>query len=345
MSPPSSTPSAPAPTGPLDEARSLADQGRYAAAIDLLERVNRASPDPEVQAELVTLRRRGFDALRREGGRQDWPPSLTDPFPDLRGRLPEVGPDRLTSELVGGAILHHGALIVRGVLDPVAVAHTIATIDEAFDGYERYAAGEVDPARRFVPFDDSDGLRQRRDWVRRAGAVWAADCPAALSEVIGLLRQRNMPALVRGYFGEQAVLSVNKLTLRRVDPGGTVTWHQDGAFLGEGTRAINLWITLSACGGDNDETPGLGVVPRRIDEILDCETAWMGNAVNVDLVNERFGPEITVPELAAGDGILFDERFLHVTHRSPSMTRERYTIETWYFSASHFPPDYAGLLP
>ena len=60
------------------------------------------------------------------------------------------------------------------------------------------------------------------------------------------------------------------MTLRRTQPEvGTTWWHQDGAFLGADIRALNVWLSLSHCGRD---APGLDIVPRRFDRIVETGT-------------------------------------------------------------------------
>src|SRR5690606_17472056 len=106
-----------------------------------------------------------------------------------------------------------------------------------------------DETGAFVPYEVSDQLTAKRQFVYRMRALYAADCPLAIARIMEVLRARRIPDLAGAWFGEPAALSVNKFTLRYVRPGGGPgTWHQDGAFLGEGTRALNLWITLSDCG-------------------------------------------------------------------------------------------------
>lgn len=49
--------------------------------------------------------------------------------------------------------------------------------------------------------------------------------------------------------------SLQKSTLRRSAPVHNFSaWHQDGSFLGPTTRAMNVWVALTACGG----APGHG---------------------------------------------------------------------------------------
>ena len=42
---------------------------------------------------------------------------------------------------------------------------------------------------------------------------------------------------------------------------------------------------------------------------------------------------------AAGDALIFDHLFLHQTYIRPTMTRERYALESWFFAPSVFPAD------
>ena len=54
--------------------------------------------------------------------------------------------------------------------------------------------------------------------------------------------------------------------LRRADASlHASTWHQDGAFLGEGIRTVDAWFALSRCGRD---APGLEVIPVRLERVL-----------------------------------------------------------------------------
>ena len=50
------------------------------------------------------------------------------------------------------------------------------------------------------------------------------------------------------------------------------------------------------------------------------------------------------PEFEPGDALLFDELFLHRTAAEPSMPRDRYAIETWFFAPSAYPDGLAPLL-
>jgi hypothetical protein len=137
-------------------------------------------------------------------------------------------------------------------------------------------------------------------------------------------------------------VSANKSVLRRVKPDAGSAWHQDGAFMGN-VMALNVWLSLSRCG---DVAPGLDIVPKRIEEIV--ETGTDGALFNWSVspaVAEREAGEagIVRPIFNPGDAVLFDDRCLHATAVDPSMTKTRYAIESWFFAPSAFPDGYAPI--
>ena len=89
-------------------------------------------------------------------------------------------------------------------------------------------------------------------------------------------------------------------------------WHQDGAFLGADVRTLNVWLTLSHCGAD---APGLDILPRRLDQILQTGTegAIFDWSVSPDVVDAAAEPRVVRPEFGPGDALLFDHFFLHRT--------------------------------
>ena len=119
-------------------------------------------------------------------------------------------------------------------------------------------------------------------------------------------------------------------------------WHQDGAFMGD-VRALNLWLSLSRCG---DESPGLDIVPRRLDDIVATTTdeAVLSYQVSQSKAEEAAGDKpIMRPIFEPGDALFFDELFLHQTGSDPSMPKPRYAIESWFFGGSKFPGEYGPL--
>jgi ectoine hydroxylase-related dioxygenase (phytanoyl-CoA dioxygenase family) len=121
-----------------------------------------------------------------------------------------------------------------------------------------------------------------------------------------------------------------------VDTG--TDWHQDGAFLGDDIRTVNVWLTLTDCGED---APGLDVVAKRLPGVLETGTkgAQFDWSVGPDLVAEVAPNDVVRPPFRAGDALLFDQRNLHRTGVSPGMVRERYAVETWFFAPSSYPHD------
>jgi hypothetical protein len=143
--------------------------------------------------------------------------------------------------------------------------------------------------------------------------------------------------LVTAHLGERPFLSANKCTLRRVPVDSNTSWHQDGAFLGAEIRTINLWLSLSDCGVD---APGLDILPRRVDEVLETGTrgAIFDWSVSDSIVDElAVDVPVVRPVFAPGDAVLFDHLLVHRTAVAPGMTRERHAIETWMFTPSGYP--------
>ena len=87
----------------------------------------------------------------------------------------------------------------------------------------------------------------------------------------------------------------------------------EASFLGPGIRAVNVWLALSRCGRD---APGLDLLPRRLDHIVETGThgSYFDWAVGPDLV-ATLAEETPIvrPEFEAGDALVFDDLFLHRT--------------------------------
>ena len=121
-------------------------------------------------------------------------------------------------------------------------------------------------------------------------------------------------------------------------------WHQDGKFMGP-VRALNLWVSLSRCG---DESPGLDILPSRLEEYLptgtdDAALSYQVAQKKVEEAAERTGKPVVRPIFEPGDAVFFDEKFLHATGSDPSMPKPRYAIENWFFGPSGFPEMYAPI--
>jgi hypothetical protein len=328
--------------GVLEEADRLVAEGHLVEAVDHLVRANRSLRDPEVLVRLVDLRHEAACAMSGGTGRAPWPPAYPDPFPDVVGSLPEIGAGGLSSEVLGGAVAHHGALVLRGMFDAGAVERSLAAIrraEAARDAAGPDGDGGDDPWYR--PFDTTVGgrmamRRKLRGIVAEQGGTWLADSPSSTAQFLQDLESAGVVGAVAGHFGERPFFSLQKSTLRCSAPVYQhADWHQDGSFLDADVRTMNVWVALSPCGGDLP-TPGLEVVPKRVPEVLPVGGAFAKHGIASELVDEaaRDAPPIR-PEFAAGDALMFDERFLHRTHLSEGMTEPRYALECWFFAPSH----------
>lgn len=326
----------------------LAAHNRHFEAIALLSAANRSSLDEATEALLVRLRHQAFAQIPRSVPTIEWPPDLPDPFPQVTGKPPEIEPSQLAADLLGGALLHHGCLLVRGLVSESHALELREDTDRSFRARraDRSPERPADTRPWFVPFDPDPGYPTLNDRLREfhiaAGAVLAAESPRSLFHLMEAFEESHVIDAIEGYLGERPAISLNKCVLRHtafVEPSNP-TWHQDGAFLGADVRSVDIWLSLSNCGGESD-TPGLEILPRRVHQILDTGQEVHVNAVTRAQVDTVTGDTpIMRPPFAPGDGLLFDERFLHRTGIDPGMRGERRAIETWFFAPSSFPSAY-----
>jgi len=126
--------------------------------------------------------------------------------------------------------------------------------------------------------------------------------------------------------------------LRRADASlHQSTWHQDGAFLGEGIRTLDIWFALSRCGRD---APGLELIPLRLGRVLptgEPGTYFEWTASPETIARELPDAPRWRPAFEAGDVLFFDHLLLHRTAAEPEMPGVRYAIESWWFAASVYP--------
>jgi hypothetical protein len=332
----------------------LVDQGKLTEAVDLLASINRSASDPATQIALVDLRARAAADYTAGSGRSPWPPVYADPFPDTVGEIPEIAAVELTADILGGAVAHHGCLIVRGVFSEAQVARTVDVIEHTHRRRDQTEVPHTEESGRaladeawYRPLstDSPDRDATLRAFVGRQGGTWLADSPRCTTQILDDLDESGVIRAISAHLGERLFFSLQKSTLRRSLPvNSIVAWHQDGSFLDPFVRTMNVWIALSACGGDQP-TPGMEVVPKRMPAILPVDGVMSPHSISYDLVAEIMTdtPSV-VPEFAPGDSMMFDEHFLHRTHLSNGMTRLRYALECWFFAPSHPSPDYTPLL-
>jgi phytanoyl-CoA dioxygenase PhyH len=331
------------------ERRPHPDSGRPSdellAEIDELMRSNRERPDAEAERRLVELRHLvGVRLMESPAGASGYPEPAFDRLPARNGELPGVTPAELTPELVRAGILRDGCLLVRGLVDPSDAERIRSEIERAFEARDAMLAGKQAPPGYYDEFEPDPRFRGflARDWVSGGGGLWVADSPHLLFEMLDTFERTGLRRVIGDYLREQPTISVQKCTLRKVDPDAGHGWHQDGAFMGN-VRALNVWLSLSRCG---DESPGMDVVPRRLDHIVPTGTegAIFDWSVSPQVAEEAAGDAgILRPIFEPGDVLLFDELFLHSTAADPKMKKSRFAIESWFFGSSASPEDYAPL--
>lgn len=343
----------------LERAEKLVQSDKYLEAIDLLSEANLLHPSADTEARLIEIRHEALFHLKPESTLSTWPPDVPDSSPAHIG-IPEVDRLELNVENLRAAIFKNGSLIVRNLITAAEAQATMADVNNAFEKYDAASRGEPleNSAPWFVPFISSNHAeeaefsswspndRGSRFWVREGGGVFAAESPRTFENLVALLRKKKVISIIEEYLGERPALSVKKTTLRRVPSTLDTTngWHQDGAFLGDGIRTVNLWIALTDCGVD---APTMDMVPKRLHEIVPTGThgAAFDWSVAREVVDEYSQdlPPVRL-QFKAGDAILFDEMNLHCTAVAPGMTKDRYAIEAWFFAPSCYPMDQLPLL-
>ncbi len=323
----------------LASAAAAVQEGRALPELDriteLLERGD-ASADPQLDQALVILRHAAFAELDRRPGRDAWPATFADPFPADQG-IPVAALGDLTADLLGGALTHHGCLRVDGVLTAEEAERFRGHIDDAFAARElaeeRGSARDVGPA--FVPFEVGQA---RAQGFGADGFVRTVDSPAALRELAATFARTGITAAVTDYLGERPSMIANKWVLRRSPTGKIGTdYHQDGAFLGEGIRTVDCWISLSHCGPGTGR-PAIDLVARRFPGIIPspADAAFPWSLTEQAVHDAAGGAPVLSPVFAPGDAIFFDELLPHRTTVGLDLTT-RYAIESWFVAPSSYP--------
>ncbi len=209
-----------------DKARLLARAGQFREAIDLLSAQPAGSLDAPTLRDLVRWRNAAFDP---QPGRTIWPPRFSDPFPGVK-EPPEISAADLDVEILGGAIQHHGCLLVRAMISPEQTGQLTEVVRKAFDTAEPIRSGarqaEISPWYSPYSLSPEDGMTEAgREFGNACGAIWTGDSPHALSNFIAFLKTHEIIRLIEDYLGERAFLSLGKATLRIVPPTTGTNWH------------------------------------------------------------------------------------------------------------------------
>jgi hypothetical protein len=321
----------------LAEAEGLASSGAVLEAIDLLQRSSYERRDPLVDVRLAELRRDAFATLERAPDASRWPPEFADPFPGETGLI-DLPRSEVTPELIGGAIRHHGCILVRGLLDPETAEGLVPSIESAFAGLEaaNEGASAAETSPWYVPLashpdfpPDQTDERANLRWYR----VCTMDSPRAMFDVIGAFEAAGVREITETYLDARPVMTASKWALRRMPKRKLSGWHQEAnVFPKVHLRTMNIWLTLTACG---DDSPSLDVVPRREAVVHPLDNGFM---IPMPAFEEiAAGAPKVSPRYEPGDAMLFDEMLIHRTNTDQSMERVRYSIESWFFAPAGHP--------
>ena len=336
------------PTAELDDLLATLDRsGDLLGCVEVLTELQRRNPTTSRAKRLVALRHEAFmSAPETPDGDEDWPGDVGPPLPldgrDCADGLATVRVDELSCDVLRRGIQHHGALRIKEFLNDETVFELRSLIEQAWHDRDTWAAGDgQEPFGLYSPFVPRlpHRIGPLRVWAEQTGGLLGFDAPQVLLRLIEVLADSGAIAAIEEYLGERPVLSYDKTALRRVGVDTNSDWHQDGAFLGADLRTVNIWIALTDCGVD---APGLDVVPRRVPELLETGTsgAYFDWSIGDDVVRDHAGPTGVVrPRFAAGEALLFDQFCVHRTAVSPTMTKPRFAVESWFFAASTYPAD------
>lgn len=332
----------------LRRAEKLAGRGERERAIDYLLTRNAGRNRAALERALVDLL---LDGETETGTGRRERAAATDVLTVAPGEIPEVPAAGFSAGVLREAIGKAGHLIVRGLFAGGDVARLRDCVDHALGSrYEstsnERAPSDDDPwyypSPKFPGIHESYSQLAHRKTFARTGSMMVVDSPRGTSATLAFFRRYGMKSLLRDYFGEPGVIATRKWTFRLVEAkqikrnwiGGG--WHQDGQFMGAGVDALNLWAPLSDC-GDGTDAPGIALLPRRFNEVLEFGTHganvdWM---VGPELVKElaRDTPVVT-PHFEPGDALFFDQFSLHRSGHVPGKRRNRYALESWFYSHS-----------
>ncbi len=301
------------------------------------------APQPSSE-DLVALRNTRIDigkGLHNKWKKDSYdpcPPQASNPHPDLKGQIPEIDAADITLETLAGAIRHHGALIVRGLMDKDEAADLRADIDSVMQKDAKALKSSKDEALFSIPKDVPVQFADVA-FAIECGSIFTFMSPRISDKLLRYFERISLRSILQSYFNEEPCVSFKKSVLRRVEPkDGTAEWHQDGAFMTEEIASLNVWMALTEC-GPGTGAPGMKFVPKRLENVIE-ETgkngAYMDWSVSQKTVDEKYtGDEAEVsPHFNEGDAIFFDHLNLHATATGPEFTKTRYAIETWFFASS-----------
>ncbi len=333
----------------LRRAEKLVSQGRRARAIDYLIRRNEGRNRASLERALVDLLLDGETDTGHHTITRAEPAGSLNVKP---GEIPEITAAEFSAGVLREAIDKAGHLIVRGLFAEQDVARLRHCIHQALDTRFEASSKEQQPAADdpwYYPSPKYKGEHESYSQMvlkkkfERTGSMVVIDSPRGTSTTLEFFRKYNLKSLVEDYFGEPGLIAARKWVFRLVEAkevkrhwiGGG--WHQDGQFMGEHVIALNLWAPLSAC-GDGTDAPGIAILPRRLDRVLEYGThgATLDWTVGPELVTQlaEETPVVT-PHFEAGDALFFDQFSLHRSGHVPGKRSNRYALESWFYGRSN----------
>jgi len=334
----------------LHRAERFKRSGKLKDAIDYLTKANRRSENGKLERTLVDYLLQ-IDVPEQSPGsaNREQASATIAPLHCKSGDIPEIKATQLSAAILREAISRSGYLIVRGLFNDSETKTVRACIDESLsarvNSMDSNDAPESDwyyPSPYFPGDHVAWSKRDSNKKFERTGSIKVIDSPSGAFKVLELYRKYALKALFEEYFNAVPLLATTKWVFRLITPipgmdnsiGGG--WHQDGQFMGDGVNALNMWVALSEC-GDGTSAPGITLLPRRIQEILEYGTrgARLDWVVGGELVQELAQDCGTVsPHFAPGDALFFDHYGLHRSGHGPNQNENRYALESWFYAQS-----------
>lgn len=278
------------------------------------------------------------------------PADLGDLFPRHRNKIPEIRAEDLEIGLLASAMRHHGALIIRGLLEKSQAGSIRTMMDKAMEVAEKVAGDKKSDSQSAMNdnaawFYDGPALIAKRGQMHKSflastGSLELLRSPKVSAHVLEIFESLGLRSLFASYFGDESCVSLKKSVMRRVEPLlSPPDWHQDGAFMSGSIKSLNLWVALTKC-GEQQLAPGIDLIPKRLFDVLDPGTdganfTWSLSNQTVRSTFEDVGP--ITPVFNEGDAIIFDHLNLHATSFGAHYTDTRYALETWFFANQHAP--------
>lgn len=275
-----------------------------------------------------------------------WPPTnVPDVFSRLSTPNPEVDVSDLSPEVVISAIAHHGRLMIRGLFSQEQAERLIAEGTETLTKFRSGDMGPLLPENQWPVFS---GCKKMRPDFLAEGNLLIGDSPSLSWSVLEVYRESGLLDCIQAVLGERPGLLWGKWGFRQTEyelcklilDSGLSPWHQDGSFMGDGSRVINAWIALCECGGDSPTAPSMSIIPRKFNGLCQQGT---GNAARFDVVGEDVIEELNKetpidnPHFQVGDALIFDKYMLHRTQiYSPSLNKKRFALESWFAGLSNY---------